>query len=360
MIIIYILILLLCFVMLARIVDLYFISSLDKISSDLKLSSDAAGATLMAIGSSAPELFVALFSVIKPGEHQAIGIGSIVGSAIFNLLVIVGAAAVVRKSQLSWEPLVRDLFFYALAVGLLVAFIWDGKFTLVESAVFLGIYTAYVIAVVYWRRLLPYEDTGDDFIDEPIRRNKKARSRLVALHYTSLEHFTGLVDKSLHLIFPKKEKYYQVFLFSVVLIAALSYVLVEVAVDSAHILQIPEAIIALTVLAVGTSIPDLFSSIIVARQGRGDMAVSNAIGSNIFDILVGLGLPFLIVMVAEGNTIEAGGNIIRSVIILFGSLLLLVFLLLIQRWKVGKPTGFILIAAYIAYVAYEIFQMNAH
>ncbi len=360
MIIVYTLILLLSFVILARIVDLFFISSLDEISKDLKLSSDAAGATLMAVGSSAPELFVALFSVLKPGEHQAIGIGSIVGSAIFNLLVIVGAAAVVKKAKLSWEPLVRDLFFYAVSVGLLVSFIWDGKFTMLEATVFLVVYVLYVIAVVYWRRWLPYEDTGDDFIDEPIRKNKKASSRYYALHFISLKHFTGLIDGTLNFLFPKKERYYLVFLTSIVLIAGLSYVLVEVAVESAHILQIPEAIIALTVLAVGTSVPDLFSSIIVARQGRGDMAVSNAIGSNIFDILVGLGLPFMIVMLLGGSAIEAGGNIIRSVIILFGSLLLLVFLLLIRRWKVGKSTGIILIITYIAYVFYEVYKVYQH
>ena len=144
---------------------------------------------------------------------------------------------------------------------------------------------------------------------------------------------------------------------SILLIAALSYVLVEVAVASAHILNIPEAIIALTVLAVGTSIPDLFSSIIVAKQGRGDMAVSNAIGSNIFDILIGLGLPFMIVMFSSGKTIEAGGNLFRSVIILFGSVLLLVILLVLRRWKVGKPTGIILILVYVAYVIYEIIKM---
>ena len=341
MIIVYILILLACFVILARIVDLFFIASLDKISKDLKLSSDAAGATLMAVGSSAPELFVALFSVLKPGEHQAIGIGSIVGSAIFNLLVIVGAAAVVRKAKLSWEPLVRDLFFYALAVGLLVLFIWDGRFTVTEAIIFLGVYILYVVVVVYWRRILPYEDTGDDVENPHGEKNS----------------ITHLLDELLKFIFPKKEKYYLVFLVSIVIIAALSYVLVEVAVASAHILQVPEAIIALTVLAVGTSVPDLFSSIIVAKQGRGDMAVSNAIGSNIFDILVGLGLPFIIVMSIEGSVIEAGGNIIRSVIILFGSLLLLVLLLLIRKWKVGKPTGILLIVVYIAYVIYEIFQL---
>ena len=87
------------------------------------------------------------------------------------------------------------------------------------------------------------------------------------------------------------------------------------------------------------------------------MAVSNAIGSNIFDILVGLGLPFMIVMLLGTDTIEAGGNLIRSVIILFGSVVLLVLLLLLRRWKVGKPTGIILILVYIAYVVYEIIKM---
>jgi len=341
MIVIYILALLLSFVVLARIVDLFFIASLDRISKDLKLSSDAAGATLMAVGSSAPELFVALFAVLKPGEHEAIGIGSIVGSAIFNLLVIVGAAAVVRKTKLSWEPLVRDLFFYTLAVALLVYFIWDGRFDMIDAVVFMGVYIVYVVAVVYWKRVLPYEDTGDEVHDAHAEQNR----------------FTQWIDIPLRFVFPSKDRYYFVFLESIVLIAALSYLLVEMAVASAHVLQIPEAIIALTVLAVGTSIPDLFSSIIVARQGRGDMAVSNAIGSNIFDILVGLGLPFMIVMLLGTDTIEAGGNLIRSVIILFGSVILLVFLLLLRRWKVGKPTGIILILVYIAYVVYEIIKM---
>jgi K+-dependent Na+/Ca+ exchanger-like protein len=343
---------------LARIVDLFFIASLDRISKDLKLSSDAAGATLMAVGSSAPELFVALFAVLKPGEHQAIGIGSIVGSAIFNLLVIVGAAAVVKKAELNWKPLVRDLFFYTLSVGLLVYFISNGSFDLTEASFFIVVYILYVLAVIYWPKILPYEDKGKEILPDDSEPDDNRSSRLLAVHLKKgWNVLLRVIDKLLTFLLPREEKYYMVFGVSILLIAALSYVLVEVAVALAHTLQIPEAIIALTVLAVGTSIPDLFSSIIVARQGRGDMAVSNAIGSNIFDILVGLGLPFMIVMLLGTDTIEAGGNLIRSVIILFGSVVLLVLLLLLRRWKVGKPTGIILILVYIAYVVYEIIKM---
>lgn len=343
MIIVYILALLVCFVLLARIVDLFFISSLDKISKDLRLSSDAAGATLMAVGSSAPELFVALFAVLKPGDHQVIGIGSIVGSAIFNLLVIVGAVAWVKKTKLTWQPVVRDLFFYSLAVGLLVYFIWDGTFSINESIVFLSIYVLYVIAVIFWRKILPYSDA------EIVPKIEEAHG----------EHnkFTKPVDTLLRFIFPKEERYYLIFILSILIIAALSFVLVEAAVNVAHILDIPEAIIALTVLAVGTSIPDLFSSLIVAKEGRGDMAVSNAIGSNIFDILVGLGLPFLIVMSLSGEIIQAGGDLLSSTLILSGSVILLVVLLLVMKWRIGKFIGIVLLSVYVLYVTNEILNL---
>ena len=328
-----------CFVFLARIVDLFFIESLDKISNDLRLSSDAAGATLMAVGSSAPELFVALFSVLKPGEHQAIGIGSIVGSAIFNLLVIVGAAAIVRKAKLTWQPAARDFFFYTLAVVLLVLFIWDGSFSMIEAGIFLVIYVFYVIAVVYWKKILPYKDLP---FDEPEERIFDKKGIL------------GLFDRFLFRVFPDRKNYYLVFSLSILIIAALSWALVELAIIISYALNIPEAIIALTVLAIGTSIPDLFSSMIVARQGRGDMAVSNAIGSNIFDVLVGLGLPLSIFMLLSGEPVPTGGDITISALILFASVILLLLLLIVSKWRVGKLTGFILIGIYLFYVIREI------
>ena len=328
-----------CFVLLARIVDLFFIDSLDKISGDLRLSSDAAGATLMAVGSSAPELFVALFSVLKPGEHQAIGIGSIVGSAIFNLLVIVGAAALVRKAKLTWQPAARDFFFYTLAVVLLLFFIWDGSFSMIEAVIFLGIYIFYVVAVIYWKKILPYNDLP---FDEAEERNLNTKG------------IVGILDRMLGRIFPNRKHYYLVFLFSILLIAGLSWTLVELAIIISYALNIPEAIIALTVIAVGTSIPDLFSSMIVARQGRGDMAVSNAIGSNIFDVLVGLGLPLLIFMLISGENVPTGGDITISAIILFASVILLMLLLVVSKWRVGKFTGLILIGIYLFYIIREI------
>jgi K+-dependent Na+/Ca+ exchanger-like protein len=332
---------LLCFILLARIVDKFFVASLDRISNDLKLSSDAAGATLMAVGSSAPELFVALFSVLKPGDHEAIGIGSIVGSALFNLLAIGGMVALVKKTKLTWQPVLRDVLFYFVAVGLLLWGVFDGDFSMWNAVAFLGLYVVYVWAVVKWRKIFPYEDMKFTPAEKPADCNEDGKA--------------NFVDKMLCVLFPKAERYYLVFFVSILLIAGLSWVLVETAIQISVILNIPEAIIALTVLAIGTSVPDMISSLIVAKQGRGDMAISNAIGSNIFDILVGLGLPFMIAMLIYGGTIEAKGqNLLASSVILFASLVAFAVLLIVNRWKINWVTGAILLGLYIFYVAREI------
>ena len=96
LLLVYFILLLLSFYLLAKVCDDYFVESLDEIAKKLKLSSDAAGATLMAVGSSAPELFVAIIAVIRPGDHEQIGMGTIVGSAMFNLVVITGVVGLIK------------------------------------------------------------------------------------------------------------------------------------------------------------------------------------------------------------------------------------------------------------------------
>ncbi len=340
--ILYIAAMLLCFILLARVVDNFFVSSLDQISHRWKLSSDAAGATLMAVGSSAPELFVALFAVFRPGDHGAIGIGSIVGSALFNLLAIGGVVALVRKSTLTWQPMLRDIAFYFIAVALLLWGIIDGDFSIWNAISFLVLYVVYVVAVVNWRKWFSYTDNGADHSTVEEEQDEKP----------------NLLDRMLGIFFPNKKHYYWVFFISIVMIAGMSWVLVETAIHISHILNIPETLIALTVLAAGTSIPDLISSLIVAKQGRGDMAISNAIGSNIFDILVGLGFPFLLVILLKGGSIAAGGqNLEASSIILFGSLIAFALLLLAKRWKINWFSGIVLLGLYVGYVAYEIIKL---
>ncbi|MBU4375334.1 calcium/sodium antiporter [Patescibacteria group bacterium] len=337
---------LISFYLLARVCDEYFVESLDKIAKKLKMSSDAAGATLMAVGSSAPELFVAAIALLKPGDHAALGMGTIVGSALFNILVIVGAAAIVKKAVLSWQPVVRDMMFYSLSIIMLIVAFRDGQVDIKEAGMFIVLYLIYIIAVIKWRKILPYKDVDViKEIEEKMKKSKENGWKKI------VQPLNFVLDK----LFPSAEHYYSVFFISIAVIAGLSWVLVESAVAISHILRIPEVIIALTVLAAGTSIPDMISSIIVAKQGRGCMAISNAIGSNIFDILICLGLPWLIVLSFSGGTIGVSTeNLLSSIILLFATVLVIFFLLLARKWKIGHRAGWFLIGLYVAYVVWAI------
>jgi Ca2+/Na+ antiporter len=141
-------------------------------------------------------------------------------------------------------------------------------------------------------------------------------------------------------------------------IGLLSFVLVEVAVHIADILHIPAAIIALTVIAAGTSIPDLLASIAVAKQGRGDMAVSNGIGSNIFDILIGLGMPWAVILTLNGGVVKVStDNLLASVFLLLATVIAIFTLLILRKWVLGSKAGWLLIVLYVAYLAYSAVQL---
>jgi len=340
-----ILALIISFYLLAQVSDKYFIESLDKISQQFKMSHDMAGATLMAVGSSAPELFVAIIALVKPGNHEAIGIGTIIGSAVFNILAIIGAVGLVKRSFLAWQPVFRDLLFYSLSIIVLIIVFYDHKIELYESLIFVGMYVLYVYAVIYWRKILPYEDidevTGVDY-DVGIEPGK-------------LENIFKPIDFVVDKLFPPIKYYYWVFFISILFIAGLSWILVESAIVISDVLAIPKVIVALTVLAVGTSVPDMISSVIVAKQGRGGMALSNAVGSNIFDILIGLGLPWAIIIIVRNDTVPvATGDLFVSVIWLFASVIIILAILVINNWTIGRKAGIFLISLYLIFLLWEL------
>lgn len=343
--------LLVSFYLLAVVCDRYFVLSLDKIAIRLKMNSDMAGATLMAIGSSAPELFVSFIALFKPG-NEAMGAGTIVGSAIFNILVIIGASAMVRKAFIAWQPVIRDIIFYSLSIIILIYSFWDGKITLLESVAFLALYGLYIVAVLQWRKILPYKDDEKD----PVKVLTEGEGEEIKIK-SFFGRFLNSIHSVLDFIFPKQERYWLAFFVSIAFIAGLSWVLVESAVGISIILHIPAVIIGLTVLAAGTSIPDLMSSIIVARQGRGGMAISNAIGSNIFDILIGLGLPWLVVTIGGKIIPVANENLNSSIILLFATVVAVLGFLIAKKWHINKFAGFGLISIYVFYLLWNVFQV---
>jgi len=335
------------FYLLAQVSDKYFIESLDKIAHRFNMSHDMAGATLMAIGSSAPELFVAIIALVKPGDHGEIGIGTIVGSAVFNILGIIGAVAVVRKSVLAWQPVLRDLIFYSISIITLIVVFYDSQIELYEGAILIFIYGFYLLAVSRWRKWFPYEEL--DTIEEEEEGEGEEEAPVWEKVFRPFDY---AIDK----LFPPIRYYYGVFFISIIVIALLSWVLVESAVIISEMLNIPKVVIALTVLAIGTSVPDLMSSVIVAKQGRGGMALSNAVGSNIFDILICLGLPWLLIISFSKTPLPVKtDDLFVSVILLFSSVLIILALLVINNWSIGKKAGIFLLLLYLAYVIREFY-----
>lgn len=225
---------------------------------------------------------------------------------------------------------------------MLVAFN-DGKVRFIEASYFLGAYLLYIFATLMWRKWFTYEDVqiSESFIKvEPKGITQKVKA------------FVGKVIPN---PLTKPTFYLITFFLSIIVIIASSYVLVEQLLKAADILSINPTFLALTVLAAGTSLPDLMGSIIVARQGRGDMAVSNAIGSNIFDVLFGLGAPWFVYMLINGGSISVSNdNLAASIFLLLATVVAIVFLLVVRKWKIGHRSGLLLILLYAAYVIYIV------
>jgi len=216
-----------------------------------------------------------------------------------------------------------------------------------EACSLIFLYVIYVIFVMNWQKILPYDAEIQNEEGEEEKECKKSAWQRI---FTPFEFI-------LSKIFLPNKYYVGNFFISILLIGFLSWVLVESAIVISTILHIPQAIIALTVLAIGTSMPDLISSVIVAKQGRGSMAICNALGSNIFDILIGLGVPWLIIIFYTESLQVSQDNLLTSIILLLGSVIILFSILLVKKWKIGRGTGFLLVGIYLAYLLWAIFSI---
>ena len=349
------LIMLIAIYILAIMTDEYFVPSLDHISGLLKLPSNVAGASLMAIGSSAPELAIALTALFQgSGEHSDVGIGTIVGSAVFNILVITGASALARPAKITLSVVLRDCLVYVTSIALLLITFSDGKIYPFEALTFLALYAFYLIILYKWNSWFPEETQNATAHSE--EENQQPKDEAVQNPGSIMGSLKHWLIKFLGIFAGKVEKsYLRVFFVSIAVIVGLSWVLVKSVIIFGDATAIPPVIVALTLLAAGTSAPDMISSVVVARQGRGDMAVANAVGSNIFDILIGLGLPWLIAMgmgmMTGGHVfVEVGtANLLSSTLVLLGTVFVL-FLFLYTERTLSRREGGILIFLYLIYV----------
>lgn len=475
---------------LAIVCDIYFVPSLEKISENLDLSEDVAGATFMAAGSSAPELFTSLIGVfITKGD---VGVGTIVGSAVFNVLVIIGICGIFsgQPISLSWWPLFRDSVFYILSIIILILVIYDEKVLWWETLILISMYGIYIVIMKFNKLLCNFverhchmgdqpclssmrrttavgnigdcdndtvplkpdsvvacQDTGVVMVDEllnlhPQQLSFSERQRLIRARvgreeggaaseegvsgqwgrengtvseggrqtleserskevsgepqetaqfkeeddeeqeeedeqHSALNPFffpggwcerlkwlvSWPVSFLLYFTVPNCNKsrwerwYLLTFLSSTLWIALFSYLMVWMVTIISFTLGIPEVLMGITFLAAGTSVPDCMASLIVARQGMGDMAVSNSIGSNIFDVLLGLGFPWALrtLIVSYGSVVKINSKgLVYSVILLLASVTLTVLCVHLNRWRLDRKLGLCLMLLYAIFLLCSI------
>ncbi len=343
------------FYLLAVVCDRYFVGSLEIISTKLKLSDDVAGATFMAVGTSAPEFFTAAMAVIMMSND--VGAGTIIWSAIFNILIITGGSALVKSATLKPHALWRDTVIYLISIVVLYVTFKDGVITLIDTLWYIGIYIVYIVILAN-RSTISTQWSSQDIhgMNEEFKKEEEI-----------IEQKTGLIGKIMHWIdkvfdgiYPDLSKkpwlYTVTFALSILFIIILSKFLVDSGVGFATALGIPPVIIALTILAWGTSIPDLLSSLIVAKKWKADMAVSNAVWSNIFDILICLGLPWMVYILRTGENVQVWTKwLTESVLILFGIMIMMSFYMIANKYRINKTYGIVLVGIYLAYLSYQIY-----
>lgn len=286
----------------------YLVEGLGAISQHFDISEAVLGASIAAMGSSAPEFGSSFFSVVQ--GHWTIGLGTIVGSAIFNVTVIVGAAAIFGKYAIEKRVFYRDGLFYLLTVGIAIVGVWDGSLSRFEAIIWALIFFVYLAVLV---------------------RDARTGKLVPKESFEHLAHWRAAVYV----------------IVSAVAIAVAARFLVG-SVEEFTSGTEGQAAFSLIVVAIGTSVPDLFTSLQASRRGMGSMAVSNALGSNVFDILAALGIPFSFRTTTEIETLVSS-----SLAALFGSVVLVLAILRFD-WSVSRKEGVILIGAYGAFLCFVL------
>ncbi|XP_041724062.1 sodium/potassium/calcium exchanger 2 isoform X4 [Coregonus clupeaformis] len=421
------------FISLAIVCDEFFVPALTVITEKLAISDDVAGATFMAAGGSAPELFTSVIGVFI--SHSNVGIGTIVGSAVFNILFVIGMCAIFSREilNLTWWPLFRDVSFYIMDLIMLICFFLDNYISYWESIALLSAYATYVI-------FMKFNSNVEGFVKGCMNKNQvvevevqpkavspgapedesklSARPRLqrggssASLHnslmrnsifqlmihtldplseefadselgtYGKLKYYHTMTEEGkfrekasiLHKIAKKKcqvedsEKANGVASRSDKNLPNSSNVEVEVTPPMngtagqegeavvGETIGITEEIMGLTILAAGTSIPDLITSVIVARKGLGDMAVSSSVGSNIFDITVGLPFPWLLWSIINNmQPVAVSSNgLFCAIVLLFLMLIFVIISIAACKWRMSKLLGFIMFVLYLVFLVVSV------
>lgn len=321
------------------------------------LSDGVRGATINAIGSSMPELLTTLIALLLYADKQgyAFGVATTAGSDIFNSAVIPGLVillvtlgGVVSTISISKKVAWRDGFGLILGEVLLIAVLAKNEITWVHGLTLMSYYVIYIIymfSTMSKKELIEVSDNNED-------KEEGKVSRIKGLFTLDLESF--VLGKNLSITTAKA---WSLLLVSIAFIGGACYVLVQSCYGIGAGLGINTYFVAVILAAAATSVPDTIISLKDALAGAYEDAVGNALGSNIFDICVCLGLPLFLFGIFTGETITVSvanqASVAELRVFLLGHTIL-VFLAFVLGKGMGKGKGFFMIFLYATFVAFVI------
>ena len=299
----------------------FFVDGASNVAKRLRIPAMIIGLTIVAMGTSLPETAVSISASMQGSNSLAIS--NVTGSNIFNLMVVVGLCAIMRTIKVEAETIKRDIPISLGAAALMLAFSYtSGIVGHVEGIILAVLFIGYICLM--------------------IRSALKARNG---------EHVQPGTDE--------EEVVKQSVIVSIICIVGGACAIalggdwvVDAASTIALKLGMTETLIGLTIVAVGTSLPELVTSIVAARKNEVEMALGNAIGSNIFNILMVIGVAALISPIDLTATLM--NNILDIVVLIVCTIV--VWLMVFKSKKLNRPMGVFMVLVYVAYMAYIIIR----
>lgn len=301
------------FIMLIKGAD-WFVDGASKIADKFGIPQLVIGLTIVAMGTSAPEAAVSIASALRGEGSAGIAIGNVVGSNIMNVLVILGLTAVIRVIAVKKSTIRYEIpFTIIITVVLALLGLTDNTMSRLDGGIL------WVLMIVYLLYLLRMARKGQDVTEDVPELTEK--------------------DTPLRMILS--------ILIGGALIVWGADVTVDAASELARLFKMDDRLIGLTIVAFGTSLPELVTSVTAAVKGKADIAVGNIVGSNVFNILFVVGTAALITPVTY-----SAGFLVDSMVAVGAMVLLL--LCVLPKKKLGRLGGLVMLAGYAAYFVYLI------
>ncbi|KKH92359.1 sodium:proton exchanger [Methanosarcina sp. 1.H.T.1A.1] len=318
----------------------YFVKAASTIAKKLGVSEFVIGLTLVAVGTSIPELASSIVASIQ--QASGIVIGNVVGSNIVNIGLIVGLAAFLSPMKTEVEMLKRDGYIMLFSAVLFFVFALNGELSIIESGIFVLLYIAYVFFLFEEGEIYGGKPYFKEFLKYFVKF-KYINSAMQKINGTNHNKNSDSGNGNGRIEGGFGKDIFTLVLSCAAIVIGAKY-FVEESIFFAELLGVPDTIIGTTLVAVGTSLPELVVTVSAARKGYGSIALGNIIGSNITNVFLILGLSGLLYPIAVAEI----SLFFTTPVMIVISLILLVFIS--TGWEIKRWEGVAMMAFYAAFL----------